>query len=232
MKANWKKRCRAVWRDWAKPLLVVLVIGVTVRSAVADWNPVPTGSMKPTILEGDRIFVNKLAYGLRLPLTTHWLTRWAEPQRGDIVVFFSPQDGTRLVKRVVGLPGDTVAMRDNRLTINGEPATYAPLDAETVSQIAAAVRPSHRFAAETIDERAHPVMATPNVPAMRSFGPTTVPSDHYFMLGDNRDVSGDSRFFGFVEQDQILGRSGQVILSLDSNNRYLPRWHRFFRSLP
>src|SRR5205807_8645618 len=97
---------------------------VIFRSALADWNTVPTGSMKPTILEGDRIFVNKLAYDLRVPLTHVSIFRIADPKRGDIVVFDSKLADTRLVKRVIGLPGDTVEMRDNRLTINGVDAQY------------------------------------------------------------------------------------------------------------
>src|SRR5512132_1022039 len=96
-----------------KGFLVILLIVSSMRSALADWNDVPTGSMKPTIQEGDRVVVNKLAYDLKVPFTTIELLKWADPQRGDIVVLFSPQDGTRLVKRVVAVPGDTVAMIDN-----------------------------------------------------------------------------------------------------------------------
>jgi signal peptidase I len=87
-------------------------------SAIADWNDVPTGSMNPTILAGDRIFVNKLAYDLRISFTTWRLAHWDNPRRGEIVVFFSPVDGTRLVKRVIGVPGDVIAMNGNRLYIN------------------------------------------------------------------------------------------------------------------
>ena len=86
---------------------------------MADWNDVPTGSMKPTILEGDRVFVNKLAYDLKVPFTTWHITEWSNPHCGDIVVFFSPKDGKRLVKRVIGLPGDTVELQNERLVING-----------------------------------------------------------------------------------------------------------------
>jgi signal peptidase I len=232
MRLKLKTRFRVILREWGKPLLIVLLIGVTLRSAVADWNDVPTGSMKPTILEGDRIFVNKLAYGLRLPLTAWWLTRWSEPQRGDVVIFFSPEDGARLVKRVVGLPGDVVVMRRNLLIINGQPADYGPLDEEIVNQIAVDKQSHHQFAAEKLDDQAHPVMATPALPAMRSFGPTTVPEGHYYVLGDNRDVSGDSRFIGTIPAEQIVGRSSRVILSLDPESPFTPRWDRILRTLP
>src|SRR5215216_3181778 len=107
-------------------LLMILIVS-SLRSALADWNDVPTGSMKPTIEVGDRVVVNKLAYDLKLPFTTIELFRWANPKRGDIVVLFSPVDGTRLVKRVVALPGDKVEMRDNQLFVNGRIAKQSPI---------------------------------------------------------------------------------------------------------
>ena len=118
-----------LWQSWARDLLIVLLFMVPFRSSIADWNQVPSGSMKPTILEGDRIFVNKLAYDLKVPLTKIQIATWGNPERGDIVTFESPRDGTRLVKRVVGVPGDTIEMQNNRLIVNGEPAVYSPLAA-------------------------------------------------------------------------------------------------------
>src|SRR5207302_3032432 len=109
------------WRQWVKPFAIVLLVLFGVRSAVADWNDVPTGSMKPTILEGDRIFVNKLAYDLKVPFLGWRLARWGGPERGEVIVFASPADGTRLVKRVVGVPGDRIEVADNRLWVNGRP---------------------------------------------------------------------------------------------------------------
>src|SRR6185436_9965152 len=103
---------------------IVLIVLGSFRSAIADWNIVPTGSMNPTILEGDRIFVNKLAYGLRVPFTDMEVAHWSSPRRGEVVVFRSPADGDRLVKRVVGVPGDTVQLANNVLLINGTPASY------------------------------------------------------------------------------------------------------------
>src|SRR4028119_1252094 len=102
-------------------LLMILIVS-SLRSALADWNDVPTGSMKPTIQEGDRVVVNKLAYDLKIPFTTKAIAKWGDPQRGDIVVLFSPADGIRLVKRVVAIPGDQVELRDNQLLINGKVA--------------------------------------------------------------------------------------------------------------
>src|SRR3954451_3072418 len=108
---------RRVWYE-LRPILVMLVVLFSFRSAVADYNVVPTGSMKPFIIEGDRIFVNKLAYDLKIPFTRIHIAQWADPKRGDVVVFDRPSDGVRLVKRVVGIPGDVIALRDNRLFIN------------------------------------------------------------------------------------------------------------------
>src|SRR5579864_1767043 len=110
--------------------LLMLLVVTSLRSALADWNDVPTGSMKPTIEEGDRVVVNKLAYDLKIPFTTIELWRWGNPRRGDIVVLFSPVDGIRLVKRVVGIPGDRIEMRDNELFINGVPARWKEIGSE------------------------------------------------------------------------------------------------------
>src|SRR5437762_1451462 len=112
------------WHEYRTFTLFVILM-VIFRSAFADWNTVPTGSMKPTIVEGDRIFVNKLAYDLRVPLTHIPIYKFGDPKRGDIVVFDSKAADTRLVKRVIGLPGDVVEMRNNRLTINGIEAQYS-----------------------------------------------------------------------------------------------------------
>src|SRR5579862_787348 len=119
-----RARARKLWREDLRPLLIAALVLFSIRSSFADWNVVPTGSMKPTILEGDRVFVNKLAYDLKVPFTTLHIAEWSAPQRGDIVVFYSPKDGTRLVKRVIGLPGDTVEMRADELIINGEKVAY------------------------------------------------------------------------------------------------------------
>jgi signal peptidase I len=211
--------------------MVVVIACCTFRSAVADWNDVPTGSMRPTIIEGDRILVNKLAYDLKVPFTTWRLLEWSDPQAGEIVVCYSPADGTRLVKRVVAMPGDNVELRNNVLYINGKPSTYEPLDADTIAQVDAQSRPHHLFANETLNGRKHAVMATPSVPAMRNFGPVTVADGQYFVLGDNRDNSRDSRFFGFVPREEIIGRTSRVVMSLEHNGYYLPRWDRIFRPL-
>ena len=231
-KKTWKTRGRKFWREWAKPFLIIVIIGCSLRSAVADLNYVPSGSMKPTILEGDRIFVNRLAYDLKVPFTTWHIAEWANPERGEVVVLYSPADEKRLVKRVVALPGDELELRGNRLYLNGEPVQYGPLDDAIRDLIPPAEQADHDFASEKIGDISHPIMITPDRFSPSSFGPVTVPAGHYFMMGDNRDNSYDSRGFGFVQRRRILGRATATAFSVDPSNHYWPRWQRFFRSLP
>ena len=117
------------WREWVLGPVIALMIIAPFKSAIADWNWVPSGSMKPSIFEGELALVNKLAYDLKVPFTTIHLSTWGNPERGDVVVFYSPKDGTRLVKRVIGLPGDTIEMRDEVLYVNGTAERYSPADA-------------------------------------------------------------------------------------------------------
>lgn len=179
--------------------------------------------MMPTILVGDRIFINKLAYDLKVPFTMWTVATWADPQRGDIIVFPSPANGIRLVKRVVAVPGDSIELRDDHLFINGEPASYALIDNDA---------PAALILRETVSGKAHPLRIEPRKPALRSFGLVEVPSGRYFVMGDNRDNSFDSRYFGFVSRDRILGRATMVAMSFDREHYYKPRFERFGRSLP
>jgi len=215
-------RIKRFFRDHVLPVAVTVLVLCSFRSAVADWNIVPSGSMNPTIVEGDRIFVNKLAYDLKVPFTTWHVARWSDPLRGEIVVFNSPKDGTRLVKRCIGMPGDVVSMIDDQLFINGHPASYS--DPRTSG--------GNLLMTEQFDgTRRHAVQAIPRIRAMRTFGPVTVPPGSYFMLGDNRDNSADSRYFGFVSRDLIVGRSSAVVLSFDPDT-HLPRLSRTCKTLP
>jgi len=218
-----KERLGAFWREWVFPAVAVVAVLAPLRSAVADWNDVPSGSMTPTILVGDRIFVNKLAYDLKVPFTTWHLATWADPERGDVIVFRSPHDGIRLVKRVIGTPGDSIELRNDHLLINGQPASYASVGDES--------GPAPVFD-ETVSGKTHPMMVDPQIPARRSFGPIQVPAGHYFVMGDNRDNSFDSRYFGFVPRDSIYGRATLVAMSFDRDHYFKPRFDRFGLSLP
>jgi signal peptidase I len=230
MDKKWEKRLLLFYRGWGFSLIIAILIATSFKSAIADWNDIPSGSMKPTILIGDRIFVNKLAYDLKLPYTTWHLVQWADPERGDIVVFYSPEDGKRLVKRVVGLPGDIIALHKNQLLIDGVGVKYEPLDNEIINQIAPVRQSRHFFFSENIAGKKHRVMFISSRPSLNSFGPVTVPKGKYFMLGDNRDNSADSRFFGFVDRKLIVGRASAVVISRDKSF-FHPRWNRFFQTL-
>lgn len=215
-----------IWRGWVRPILVVVIVLGSFRSAVADWNDVPTGSMRPTIVEGDRIVVNKLAYGLRVPFTTWSIADWSTPQRGDVVICFAPDTGERLVKRVVGIPGDTVCMVDNVLSVNGRRISCTVQTPETLPPNGPGGSP--QAGTEHLDGRNHAVQFLPGVRARRSFAPVTLGPDEYFVLGDNRDASRDSRYFGTVERHQIVGEVVAIAGSLDPGHHYQPRWDRFF----
>ena len=207
---------------------LMLAFGL-VRTAVADYNPIPSGSMHPTILEGDVVFVNRLAYNVKLPLTDIELTHTGEPQRGDIVTFSSPQDGLRLIKRVVGLPGDVVAMREKRIFINGRAVEYFPLG-ETSDEVAMRRVPALRLREEL---GAHPyaIQWLPSLRAAENFGPVAIPADRYLMLGDNRDDSADSRYIGLVPRNLLIGRAIRILISVDIDHHWLPRFDRFGKTL-
>jgi signal peptidase I len=226
-----RKLVSRFWKETRMTIVFVVFVVIPVKSSLADWNWVPTGSMNPTILEGDLIYVNKIAYDLRFPLTLHRLARWSDPERGDIVICFSPDDRTRLVKRVIGRPGDTIQMKNNTLLLNGEPVGYTRIDPKYADRLSHKLRGKCVLAMEDLDGLAHAVMSIPSVAARRSFGPVIVPQGSYFVMGDNRDSSRDSRFFGFVERGSIIGKAKGVIGSFDITDKYQPRIKRFFSSL-
>src|ERR1041384_5891332 len=148
--ATLRSRAGHYWRKEIRPLLLLALVVFAIRSSLADWNDVPTGSMNPTIMEGDRVFVNKLAYDLKIPFTTRRMAQWSDPKRGDIVVFFSPADEIRLVKRVVGLPGDRIELANNQLLVNTVPVKYEPLDQKVVNEVPATQQTQHLFATEVL----------------------------------------------------------------------------------
>jgi len=223
-------RAKHWWKKEIRPLLILAFVIFAVRSSLADWNDVPTGSMKPTILEGDRIYVNKLAYDLKIPFTTLHVAEWSNPHRGDIVVFFSPYDGKRLVKRVIGLPDDTIELRNNAMIINGKEVEYLPIRDELVHGLSGADA-RLQFADEELPGQSHIIATWPEVAAKRNFGPFTVPKGSYFMMGDNRDNSFDSRYYGPVERKRIVGQATAIVLSLDKEHYWKPRTDRFFSKL-
>ena len=210
-------------------LLFLFLFGVF-RTAVADWNPIPSGSMRPNLLEGDVVFVNRLAFDLKLPLTDIVVTHLGDPQRGDVVTFSSPKDGTRLIKRVIAVPGDVVEMRDEHLVINGEAAGYSLAGEGPEKLLGGGVTTAQQLV-ETVNGARRRIQVMPQVNARRDFAPVTIPKDQFLMLGDNRDNSADSRFIGLVPRALLIGRAERVLVSADMLGNWMPRTERFGMSL-
>lgn len=220
------------WLDWTAGLFPVIVVVFLLRSFVFEPFKIPSGSMIPTLLVGDLILVNKFTYGLRLPVINTRITEGSPVQRGDVVVFrYPPKPSLDYIKRVVGLPGDEVAYLNKRLTINGVPvATQALPDFFDPDSM----RYSRQFE-ETLDARQHRVLNDPErpafVPGVGEFPfrdhcrysvegvACRVPPGHYFAMGDNRDNSLDSRFWGFVPDGNIVGRANFIWLNFSDLRR-------------
>lgn len=236
-----------------KAFLIFVAFLFVFRGAIADWHPVPTGSMKPTILEGDVVWENKLAYDLQIPFTDISIMKLGEPKRGDIVVFTSAAAKKRMIKRLVGLPGETIEVKNNRLYINGKMSEYTrPID-QTLEPKRDIDKESGVYALESRDDlKPHVVQVKPhypnplrNYPPQQQLGhpcisdtdrPIKIPQDHYFVMGDNRDNSADSRCYGFIPRSEIRGHATNTVLSVITkksweiwNWRFRPE--RFFDKL-
>jgi signal peptidase I len=191
---------RWTW-EWVKSLGIALLLFMVIRTFVIEAFRIPTGSMETTLLVGDFLLVNKAVYGAQVPGTAVRLPAFGEPDRGDVVVFTPPHEPDKnYVKRLVGLPGDTLSMRDKVLFVNGLPVAepYArhgdPMDVHA---------PGMRW---QVDHLLDPAQRLQYRPSRDNWGPVTVPTGHVFVLGDNRDDSEDSRYWGFVDQTAIKGK--------------------------
>ena len=174
-------------------LLALGAVILFARASFADHYRVPSGSMEPTVQVGDQICVNKLAFGLRIPASERYIVRGAEPERGEVVVFTSPETGEVLLKRVVALPGDSVAVRAGRLVINGQAV------------------PVHAGEEGVVEElERHPHLLGTTFGGGPDWGAQRVPEDRYLMLGDNRGNSRDGRYFGLVDRKALLGKAAAV----------------------
>lgn len=221
-----------VWHDW-RGFVAFIAVMLVFRSAIADWNQVPTGSMIPAILVGDRIVVDKLAYDLRVPFTLVRIARWRDPERGEVVTFPSPADERLFIKRIIGIPGDRIELKRNQLTVNGVTANYRELSDTELERVNVPDKGRYVFLEESIlgSRRVIKVDRQRRTGSYDTIPPLVVPAGHYLMLGDNRDDSGDYRVIGFVERDRILGEATAIAFSLDSENYWLPRMQRLFVEL-
>ncbi len=241
------RRKKHVVREYGEALFTALLIAFFIRSFVIEAFKIPSGSMIPTLMIGDHIFVNKFTYGLRIPFTKKKIITFGTPQRGEAVVFIYPVEESKdFIKRVVGLPGDAIQIRGDDLIINGMPVTRQPVQVTTDSgEKSPLLKVIPEAVAATIGTPAIPVF-----PGWRHFNyfiektgevghfvqfderPSeadlefVVPQGHLFVMGDNRDNSSDSRDWGFVPMENVKGRALFVWLSIDYDRKTL-RWNRF-----
>lgn len=191
--------------EYSRSFFPVIIVVLVLRSFVAEPFRIPSGSMLPTLIVGDFILVNKFAYGLRLPVLERKVFAIGDPERGDVVVFrYPPKPSVDYIKRVVGLPGDKIEYRDKRLYINGDPVETTALANEDEAMQAFQ---------EQLGEALHQIQIMPSRPIID--GAVIVPPGHYFVMGDNRDNSADSRMWGFVPDENLLGRAFLIWMSMD-----------------
>lgn len=202
--------------DYAKAFFPVLVVVLVLRSFIAEPFRIPSSSMMPSLLIGDFILVNKFSYGLRLPITNRKFIEVGEPVRGDVVVFRPPHHPDQdWIKRVIGLPGDEVAYRDNTVFVNGKPVRYADQGLFNGTGRGADMSGA-RLLTELLPGRPHPILERDDQPYFtQGEGEWKVPAGHYFVMGDNRDNSEDSRFWGFLPEGQLRGKAFLVWMNWD-----------------
>ena len=210
-----------IW-EWAKSLLIALGLFVFVRAFFVEAFKIPTGSMERTLLVGDFLLVNKLVYGAEVPFTGRRLPAVSAPGRGDVMVFRWPEDLSKdFVKRVVGVPGDTLAMQDGVLLLNGRQqregyVVHNEPDADPAGE-------AFRWQ-DTVLIRTAEAARAPYHPSRNNWGPLIVPSRSYFVLGDNRDNSLDSRYWGFVPDSLVRGRPILVYYSFAPDSAQSLAW--------
>ncbi|MGH7701891.1 MAG: signal peptidase I [Gemmatimonadales bacterium] len=227
-----KSAARWLW-EWAKSILIALVVWLFLRTFLVEAFRIPSGSMENTLLIGDFLFVNKAVYGAEVPLIHKTLPAVREPHRGDILVFDSVEDeGLKVVKRLIGLSGDTLSMEHGELYLNGKPV---PEPYAVHADPPKTEDPVYRSKMRQWQSR-HIVGVDPANydPDLQDWGPIVVPADSFFMMGDNRDNSYDGRYWGFLPRANVRGTPLMVYFSFDPESwRPLPfltaiRWNRFF----
>lgn len=216
------------WIEYSKSFFPILLIVFILRSFLVEPFRIPSGSMRPTLLEGDFIVVNKFKYGLRLPLLGTKVVAIDNPKRGDVVVFKRNRNGKSIdmIKRVVGLPNDHVQYKDKILYINGDPIKQEFRSEKIDNNSPGAYFPV-KLLTEYIDDKKHDILVQLTTEGMHyyKYDDVIVPPNHYFVIGDNRDQSDDSRFWGFVADEDVQGQAIAIWMSWDST-AYRIRWDR------
>lgn len=212
-----------IWVEYARSFFPILLIVLFLRSFLAEPFRIPSGSEKPNLLVGDFIITNKFSYGVRLPVLHSKILSIGEPQRGDIAVFRYPMNPSiNYIKRVIGLPGDEISYVNKVLYINGVPANQTLLG-QAKDQDEEGDVWSVELKSENLTDVSHLIYIRPDVPA-QDFS-VIVPPGQYFAMGDNRDNSNDSRYWGFVPEQNFVGKALWVWFSWDSDNHRI-RWER------
>ena len=210
--------------EYARALFPVILIVFVLRSFIVEPFRIPSGSMLPSLHIGDFILVNKFSYGVRLPVLHQKVLDLGDPERGDVMVFRFPEDPKlNFIKRVVGLPGDTLSYKGKQLFVNGQ-AAATEADGEYAFQQLRMRGRTARQLVETIDGRAHTILVDDNVPGADM--QVTVPEGHYFVMGDNRDHSNDSRYWRFVPEENIVGKAFFIWFSWKSASGGGVNWGR------
>lgn len=219
-RADERKEKEPVVVEYARSFFPILLIVLIVRSFLFEPFRIPSSSMVPTLLVGDFIFVNKFEYGLRLPVVNTKIVEIGEPKRGDVVVFRLPSDpSTNYIKRLVGLPGDTVRYQNRQLFINNEPVNSEPLGAYAEDS-----QPGALLYNEYLGDVKHNILLMPGRRSLE--GTFEIPAGHYFMMGDNRDNSRDSRYqgVGIIPENKVVGKAVRIWMNWSFPN--MPRWSR------
>lgn len=216
--------------EWARSFFPVILVVFLIRSFVVEPFKIPSGSMIPTLLVGDFLLVNKFEYGLRLPVVNTRLSRGSPPQRGDVIVFRYPENPkVDYIKRVVGLPGDHVAYVNKQIIINGKPVPRELVGEFNYITEQGYILDTLKYR-EKLGKHLHDILLIPDS-GMQDMEPITVPQGQYFVMGDNRDNSNDSRFWGFVPDDNIVGKAMVIWWSWNGvENRV--RWSRLGEVIP
>lgn len=208
-------KVKSTVREYAEALAIAILLALFIRTFVIQAFKIPSGSMKPTLIIGDHLLVNKFNYGIRIPLIDRFLIQFNKPKRGDILVFKWPKDESKdFIKRVIGIEGDVIEIKNDILYVNGEKVVTEYIAKYNDNDISEADRYE-----EFLGGTKHYILD--QYVKYEDFGPVTVPENTVFVMGDNRDNSQDSRYWGFVSLNKIKGKALIIYWSW-------PSWERFF----